>query len=99
MGGDLIQEDSGCATSLVVENIFQIQMEGKENQRIELAYPESVTLGTMDFRESAGVKIVPDEIHGRELSGFEKIVWKERQEFYLSSVSLRKDETIHCGTV
>ncbi|MCH5267591.1 MAG: hypothetical protein J1E62_04520, partial [Lachnospiraceae bacterium] len=97
--GDLIQEDSGYETSLNVTNNFRIECVGEGIQTIDLAYPDCVPLGTMDFRNSMGVEIVADEIHGRELIGFEKIVWKEKQKFYLTNVSLRKDETIHCETV
>ena len=98
LGGDLIQTENAAENSLTTDDSFQLIFRSGENQRISLAYPSVATLGTMDFRESAGMD-VPDEIHGKQIYGFEKIVGKEELNLYLSDTSLIQDEKILCQTV
>ena len=96
--GDLIQEDGGYEESLKAQSVFHLIFQGQNVQHIRLAYPKNVTLGDMDFRESVGV-VLPDEIHGDYIAGFDKIRRKDTLKFYLSSISLQQDETIDCSNV
>ncbi|MDE6853411.1 MAG: cellulose binding domain-containing protein, partial [Lachnospiraceae bacterium] len=96
--GDLIQTGRAAPDSLQAGQNCTLHLIGEDRQKIDIAYPESVTLGVLDLRESTGTEI-PDEIHGTAVYGFQKAGRKNRLELYLSIEKLQQDEIIDCGQV
>ncbi|MDE6852489.1 MAG: hypothetical protein K2J67_08370, partial [Lachnospiraceae bacterium] len=84
--------------SLAVGNDFLLRFCGNKKQKIELAYPEMTTLGTMDFRDTPGMD-VPDVLCGKQVIDFAKIGGKENLRLKLNDMILEQDEVIDCQDV
>ena len=95
LGGDFQQSSLAMENSLSVSDDFSLIFNGEEKQQLQLAYPETTRLGSMDFRESAGVE-VPEVLYGKDVKGLSKIITGEKLCLDMAHLCLMQDEKLDC---
>ena len=98
LGGNLIQDGDtaqGEARSLIMSAGTAFLFTGQIPQEIQLASPETIQFGILDFSSASSV-LVPEQLHGYSIRGLARVetVGKELT-LYMKNVSLEQDETVH----
>ncbi|MDE6851768.1 MAG: hypothetical protein K2J67_04680, partial [Lachnospiraceae bacterium] len=93
--GNLIQTAESAKKSLQIQDGFTLKFCGDRKQKIELAYPDTTTLGTLDFRDVPEME-VPDVLCGGQVYDFSKIGKKKSLRLNLTNMRLVQDEVIDC---
>ncbi len=96
--GNLIQTEAASSESLSVDKSFFLEFCGNQKQKIDLAYPKTTYLGTMDFRKATEIEVT-DLLCGTQVIDFSKINNKQKLKLGLDDVTLVQDEVIDCQEV
>ena len=96
--GNLTQTEESAEGSLAIGNYFILAFCGENRQKLDIAHPETTTLGTLDLRKSPGIE-TPDLIRGSQLWGFAKIGKKEKLHLELDDMQMVQNEVIDCSRV